>query len=59
MAKKKALMFPTLRQNVSNAISNKIASTWLNEKDSDSGFTNKDTTHIMGTFKSDESGCSK
>jgi hypothetical protein len=50
--------FPSLHQDVSNAVSNKIHSTWFSKKGSDEDSNNKYSTHVMGKFRCDNDGCS-
>jgi hypothetical protein len=52
-----SFMFPSLHQDVSNAVSDEIHSTWFNEGD-DENSNNKYSTHVMGKFRCDNNGCS-
>jgi hypothetical protein len=53
-----SFMFPSLHQDVSNAVSNEIHSTWFSKKGSDEDSNNKYSTHVMGKFRCDNDGCS-
>jgi len=53
-----SLMFPSLHQDVINAVSDEIASTWFHEKDSDRDSNNEYSTHVMGKFKCNNNACS-
>ncbi|PVH90235.1 hypothetical protein DM02DRAFT_683304 [Periconia macrospinosa] len=46
-----SFMFPLLHQDVVNAVSDKIASTWFHEKNSDTDSNNEYSTCVMGKFK--------
>ena len=50
--------FPLLHQDVVNAVSNKIASTWFHKNDSDRDSNNEYPTHVMGKFKCNNDSCS-
>ena len=55
---KTSFMFPLLHQNVSDAVSDEIQSTWFNEKGSDKHCNNKYSTNVMGKFKCNNNSCS-
>ena len=50
-------MFPSLHQNVVNAVSDSIASTWFQKNESDEDVDNEYSTHVMGKFKCNNSAC--
>ena len=52
-------MFPSLHEDVSNAVSDAIASTWFNEKDSDKDSYVKYSTYVMGRFTCNNNSCFK
>jgi hypothetical protein len=54
-----SFMFPSLHQNVVNAVPDRIVSTWFHEKDSDRDSNNKYETHIIGRFKCSNNACSE
>ncbi|KAF2865080.1 zinc-binding domain-containing protein [Massariosphaeria phaeospora] len=54
-----SFMFPSLHQNISQAVSNHIASATFHQNDSDRNTTNEYSTHVMGKFKCNNSSCSK
>lgn len=54
-----SLMFPTLHQDVIDAVSDTITSAWFQEEDSDAGSNNKHPTHVMGKFKCNNNACFK
>jgi hypothetical protein len=56
---KTSFMFPLLHQHVVNAVSDKIASTWFHQNDSDTDSNNERSTHVMGKFKCNNNACSK
>lgn len=51
-------MFPSLHQDVANAVSDKITSTWFNKRHSDRDANNEYSTHVMGKFKCNNNACS-
>jgi len=51
-------MFPSLHQNVEEAVSDEIASAWFQGKNSDRDSNNEYSTHVMGKFKCDNNACS-
>ncbi|KAF1956998.1 hypothetical protein CC80DRAFT_394983, partial [Byssothecium circinans] len=53
-----SFMFPSLHQNVANAVSDKIASTRFHGKDDDRDSTNEYSTHVMGKFRCNNQACS-
>jgi hypothetical protein len=55
---RKSFMFPSLHQDVVNAVSDEIASTWFCKEDSDRGSNNKYSTHVMGRFECNNHACS-
>ena len=69
MAKKKSsnpqrntnisFMFPSLHQDVSNAVADEIASTWFNGKKNDKHFHTEYSTNVMGKFTCNNDDCSK
>jgi Zinc-binding domain len=56
--KRVSFMFPSLHQDVMNAVSDDIASTWFHEMDSDRDSNNEYSTHVMGKFKCNNHACS-
>ena len=52
-----SFMFPSLHQDVVNAVSDEIASTRFHE-DSDRYSNNEYSTHVMGKFKCNNDACS-
>jgi hypothetical protein len=52
-----SFMFPSLHQDVTNAVSDDIAWTWFQENDSDNDSNNKHSTHVMGTFRCNNYNC--
>ncbi|KAF2802114.1 uncharacterized protein BDZ99DRAFT_483133 [Mytilinidion resinicola] len=59
MARKKtSLMFPSLHQDVVNAVSDNITSTWFHKSDSDIDSNNDYSTHVMGRFICNNNTCS-
>lgn len=52
-------MFPGLHQNVADAVSPEICSTWFNEDDDDDSFDNEWYTHVMGRFVCNNNKCKK
>jgi hypothetical protein len=53
------LMFPSLHQNIVEAVSDENISTWFHKNDSDEGSNNLHTTQVMGKFKCNNNACSK
>lgn len=53
-----SFMFPSLHQNIVNAVSDEVASTWFHERDSDRDSNNEYRTHVMGKFKCKNNDCS-
>ena len=53
-----SFMFPSLHQDVTNAVSEEITSVWFHEKDSDRDSNNKYSTHVMGRFVCNNNACS-
>ncbi|KAI1776673.1 zinc-binding domain-containing protein [Hypoxylon cercidicola] len=53
---KTSYMFPSLHQDVSEAVSSDIPRTWFNKQNG--GAHHEYSTHVMGTFKCDNGGCS-
>ena len=51
-------MFPSLHQDVVDAVCDTVASTWFHKKDSDSDSNNEYSTHVMGKFKCNNNACS-
>ena len=51
-------MFPSLHQDVLNAVSDDFISAWFHEQDSDRDSNNEYSTHVMGKFKCNDSTCS-
>jgi len=51
--------FPLLHQDVANAVSDEIASTWFNRNASDNNCQNEYSTHVMGKFTCTNHGCTK
>jgi hypothetical protein len=51
-------LFPSLHQDVVNAVSDKIASPQFHMNGSDSAANNKHPTHVMGRFKCNNNSCS-
>lgn len=56
---KTSFMFPLLHQDVVNAVSEQIASTWFHQNDSNIESNNEYSTHGMGKFKCNNNACSK
>jgi hypothetical protein len=54
-----SFMFPSLHQDVVDAVSDQIASTWFHEKDSDRDSHEEYSTHVMGKFKCNNDACSR
>jgi hypothetical protein len=50
-------MFPALHQNVANAVSPEISSTWFQEGDDDDACNDEYLTHVMGIFICNNSAC--
>ena len=50
--------FPSLHQDIENAVSDKITSTWFQENCNNEDFNNEYSTHVMGRFKCNNSTCS-
>ena len=46
-----SFMFPSLHEDVVNAVSHSMSSTWFCESDSDRGVNNKYSTHVMGKLR--------
>lgn len=57
-ANKESYMFPSLHQDVSNAVSESITQIWFNDTDSDQGINNKYSTNVMGRFRCYNNRCS-
>ncbi|KAI0569326.1 zf-3CxxC domain-containing protein [Pyrenophora tritici-repentis] len=55
---KTSYMFPSLNQDVVNAVSDLITAPQFHMDDSDSAANNKYSTHVMGTFKCNNKTCS-
>ena len=53
-----SFMFPSLHQDVVNAVSDEITSTWFHDKDSDRDSNNEYSTHVMGKFNCNNNACS-
>ena len=53
-----SLMFPSLHQDVLNAVSDTLASIQFHEEDSDSGSNNEYSTCVMGRFNCPNDACS-
>ena len=53
-----SITFPSLHQDVSNAVSNEIHSTWFSEKGGDDDSENKYSTNVMGKFRCHNDDCS-
>lgn len=53
-----SFMYPSLHQDIVNAVSDEITSTWFNEKDTDRDSNNEYSTHVMGRFKCYNNTCS-
>ncbi|KAI5865706.1 zinc-binding domain-containing protein [Durotheca rogersii] len=51
------IKYPSLHQDVANAVSDQIPSTWFKKKDK--GFEEEYSTKVMGKFKCNNGGCSK
>ena len=54
-----SFIFPSLHQDVSNAVSDAIASTWFNKKNSDKDSYVEYSTYVMGKFTCNNDDCSK
>jgi len=54
---KTSFIFPSLHQNVSNADSDEIHSTWFSKKGGDKDCNNKYSTNVMGKFRCNNDGC--
>jgi len=52
-------MFPSLHQDVVDAVSGQIASARFHNEDSDGDSNKKYLTHVMGKFKCNNNACSK
>lgn len=53
-----SLRFPSLHQDIADAVQGDIGSTWYNDDDDDCSFNNEYTTHVMGKFICNNRGCS-
>ncbi|KAK5989395.1 hypothetical protein PT974_10914 [Cladobotryum mycophilum] len=53
-----SFMFPSLHQDVTNAVSDKISSIWFNQKRSGKAPENEHPTHVMGRFRCSNGACS-
>ena len=53
-----SFMFPSLHQDVVNAVSDEITSTWFHKEDSDKNSNNEYSTHVMAKFKCNNDACS-
>ncbi|KAF1359120.1 hypothetical protein EJ07DRAFT_120824 [Lizonia empirigonia] len=56
--KKTSYMFPSLHQDVVNAVSDEIAEPHFHTDDSDSAANKKYSTNVMGRFRCNNNGCS-
>ncbi|KAK4163788.1 zinc-binding domain-containing protein [Cladorrhinum sp. PSN259] len=55
-----SFMFPSLHENVRNAVSKNLKPTiWFNENNSDDGYNNDYNTSVMGTFECKNKRCRK
>ena len=54
-----SFMFPSLHQDVSNAVSDAIASTWFSEKENGKDSHVDYPTYVMGKFTCNNDDCSK
>ncbi|EXJ69996.1 uncharacterized protein A1O5_07069 [Cladophialophora psammophila CBS 110553] len=52
-----SFMFPALHEDVANAVSHSIASTWFCQNNSDEGTNNIYATHVMGRFSCNNNAC--
>lgn len=52
-----SFMFPSLHQTVLKAVSDGMAKTWFQKKDSDEDSNNEYSTHVRGRFKCNNSAC--
>lgn len=52
-----SFMFPSLHQDVINAVSDDIASIWFQEDESNKDGNNEYSTHVMGKFRCNNSTC--
>lgn len=58
MGKKRvSFMYPSLHQDVWNAVSDDITSIWFHKEDSARDSNNKYSTHVMGKFKCNNNAC--
>jgi hypothetical protein len=55
--RKPSYMFPSLHQDVVNAVSDEIASPEFHKDDSDSAANKRFSTHVMGKFKCNNNAC--
>jgi len=53
-----SFMFPSLHQNVVNAVSDEIRSTWFSKKGGDEDSDNEYSTNVMGKFRCNNDSCS-